>query len=322
MSKPTIKHLVLSGGGITGFSIYGVLRESHKYGFWNINQIETVFCTSVGSIFALFIVLLNRFNWDIFDDFFIKRPWHHLFNFSMHNIIQSYDNMGIFENKIIENIVKPVFKALDLSLDITLKDFYEYTNIDMHFITSEINAFKMVDMSHKTHPDWRIVDAVYCSSCLPVLFAPHITDNEVYMDGALFQHCPIQSCLDNGAKPEEILCINKLCNDTQTPTLNTMLDYLLFLLQKVLNKVELDQPVIPYTVNIISTPITLYDIYTGTSNIDNRKQLIQDGVNAWTQFIEQLSVNENASDNIETVVEETSDTPPCEIKFQDLPFYY
>jgi predicted acylesterase/phospholipase RssA len=330
-SKPLIKHLVLSGGGITGFSSYGVLRESHKSGFWDIKNIETIFCTSVGALFAVSISLIDSFSWDIYDDFYIKRPWHHLFDFSMHNILQSYDNMGIFKHAVVENIMKPIFNALDLSVDITLKEFYEFNHIDMHFITSEINMFKMVDLSHTTHPDWRVVDAMYCSCCLPVLFAPHIHENEIYMDGALFQNCPIQACLDHGAKPCEVLCVNKIYETSysQTPVLNTMLDYLLFLFQKVLDKVAIDQPNIPYTVNIVSTPITLYDIYKGTSNVDNRKQLIQDGVNAWTRFFEDIHVYEDEPLEKYEPLEKDEPTPDKQIcehvsvfQFKELPFYY
>jgi hypothetical protein len=35
----TIRHLVISGGGEMGFAFYSVLRDSHKSGFWNIQNI-------------------------------------------------------------------------------------------------------------------------------------------------------------------------------------------------------------------------------------------------------------------------------------------
>jgi predicted acylesterase/phospholipase RssA len=303
--RTTIKHLVLSGGGITGFSTYGVLRESNKAGFWDINQIQTIFCTSVGAIFAVFMVLFKSFDWDIYDDFIIKRPWHHVFNFKLEAIIQSYDNKGIFSNKIVEDIFKPVFGALDLSNDMTLKQLYEYTNIDLHLITSELNSFKMVDLSHATHPDWRVVDAVYSSCSLPVLFAPYSNDTQLYMDGALFQHFPINSCIEHGAQIHEIFGINKIFHETATqPQIDTLLDYILFLLQKVLDNVAIKEQHIPYQVNIVSSPITLYDIYKGTSDIDNRKQLIQDGVDAWNQFYESFLQNTNTQPEVKVDTEE------------------
>lgn len=303
-NKPTIKHLVLSGGGITGFSTYGVLRESNKAGFWHIDNIQTIYCTSVGSIFAMFMALLKSFDWDIYDDFMIKRPWHQVFNFNLHNILQSYDTKGIFTNKIIEDIIRPVLSAIDLSIDITLQQLYEYTNIDVHFITSELHSFQMVDLSHTTHPDWRLVDAVYCSSCLPVLFSPFNKDTQLYMDGALFQHFPVNACIQNGANIEEIFGINKLCDETATqPQIDTLLDYILFLVQKVLDNVSQTPQFVPYQVNIVSTPITIYDIYKGTSDIGNRKQLIQDGVDAWKNFYDSYLQNVNTQPKMESDME-------------------
>ena len=49
-----IKHLVLSGGGVVGFSFYGLLRETNKKGLWDISNIETIYGTSVGSIISIF----------------------------------------------------------------------------------------------------------------------------------------------------------------------------------------------------------------------------------------------------------------------------
>ena len=31
-SEPTIKHIAISGGGITGFSYYGILKETQRLG--------------------------------------------------------------------------------------------------------------------------------------------------------------------------------------------------------------------------------------------------------------------------------------------------
>jgi hypothetical protein len=33
-----IKHLVLSGGGVTGFTFYGILRETHRDGLWKLEK--------------------------------------------------------------------------------------------------------------------------------------------------------------------------------------------------------------------------------------------------------------------------------------------
>ena len=54
---PIIKHIVLSGGGQSIFTFYGVIKESNERGLWNISNIESIYGTSAGAILSLFIVL-------------------------------------------------------------------------------------------------------------------------------------------------------------------------------------------------------------------------------------------------------------------------
>ena len=75
----TIKHLVLSGGGIVGFVEYGILKELTQKKIIKYENVETIYCTSVGSIVAL-IYLLNLDS-NIVDNYLIKRPWKKLINF-------------------------------------------------------------------------------------------------------------------------------------------------------------------------------------------------------------------------------------------------
>ena len=68
--RPIIKHIVISGGGPTGLSYYGVLKETHKNGLWKYENIETMYGTSVGSIILTVISL--QYEWDTIDDYLIK----------------------------------------------------------------------------------------------------------------------------------------------------------------------------------------------------------------------------------------------------------
>ena len=69
----TIKYLVLSGGGAGGFSIYGALKYLSQNNFWNINNIKSIYSTSIGSLLSIFISL--KYEWASLDDYIIKRPW-------------------------------------------------------------------------------------------------------------------------------------------------------------------------------------------------------------------------------------------------------
>jgi len=48
---------------------------------------------------------------------------------------------------MVEEILKPLLTAKDLSEDITLQEYYEYNKIDIHCFTVEMNSFKKIDLN-------------------------------------------------------------------------------------------------------------------------------------------------------------------------------
>lgn len=280
----TIRHIVCSGGGVTGFSFYGILKECYSRGIWKFENIETIYGTSVGSIFA--VILALNYDWKTMDDYLIKRPWHNVFKFDLFSILDSIDRRGIFGIKTIEDTFSSLLLGKDIPINVTMKEFYDITKIEIHIFTTEIMNFELVDISYKTHPDWRVIDAVYSSCSIPIIFSPLIKENKCYCDGGLLLNYPVDKCIENGANPSEIigLCSDTTANDTDIMDENSsLLDYVIVILKKViaafLPKV---QHVIPNEFKIGSPEISIYDIVTTTSNVSKRIELIQNGVDVIT----------------------------------------
>ena len=74
---PTIKHLVISSGGPAGHMMYSILRTLNLKGVWELNDIKSIYGSSVGSFIAIIIAL--RYEWEVMDDYLIKRPWEKIF---------------------------------------------------------------------------------------------------------------------------------------------------------------------------------------------------------------------------------------------------
>ena len=74
----TIKHLVLAGGGSGGFTVYGALKYLNQKEFFLLNNITSIHSSSAGSIIAGLIILAN--DWNLLDDYILKRPWDKLIN--------------------------------------------------------------------------------------------------------------------------------------------------------------------------------------------------------------------------------------------------
>ena len=92
--KDIIKSIVVSGGGHSILTFYGILKESNKKNFWKLDQIESLYGTSAGSMLA--IILALNIDWEVLDNYLINRPWHSVFNISASSILSIYNNFGIF----------------------------------------------------------------------------------------------------------------------------------------------------------------------------------------------------------------------------------
>jgi predicted acylesterase/phospholipase RssA len=273
-----IKHIVISGGGAAGFGFLGALKETHDLNIWEYSNIKSIYATSVGSIFA-FIGALN-IDLTIVSHYFITRPWQNLFTING-NFLQYIRNRGILGKNVIEEMLLPFFKLKELSPEITMQEFYEYTGIEIHCFSTNMRDFSLVDFSYKTHPNWKIVDVIYCSSAIPVIFEPFFHGDDIYIDGAFLCNYPIQQCYDQ-QKPEsvnEILGINLLHFIHEKTTINSNLfDYLNNLLTSMIYKIRLKCSVLkPRHEIIIAETTPLSSIMSVMGDIEQRRQLFELG---------------------------------------------
>ena len=278
-----IKHIVIGGGGIAGLSYYGALRESAVLDIWNIDNIQTVYGTSIGAIIA--VMLLLKYDWETLDNYLIKRPWQNVFKFDMYTIISSINKRGIFDIKILEDIFTPLFSGKDISINITMQELFDLTKIELHAFSTETNMFQTVDISHKTHPDWKVIDAVYASCSLPIIFCPYLKNDVYYCDGGFLLNYPVLACITNGANPLEILGVNGKVTDTDESKLTNeslLLDYMLFLFHKIIKIViaplTISSIAIEYTIPSIS--VSIYSIYNTALHMEDRIKLIEHGKNS------------------------------------------
>ena len=223
-----IKHLVLGGGGAGGLVIYGALRYLAKQNFWELNQIKTIYSTSIGSLIAVLIIICN--DWATLDDYITKRPWDKVITVKPIDIINLWYHKGILNIDTIKNILEPLLKAKGLSLDITLKELYDISNIELHMYTTNLNAKhpEKIDISYKTHGDLDISTAVAMSAAFPIIFAPICDGSYCYIDGGLLNNFPLDDCIVNNPILEEILAI-KITSKPIDPTIDntsTLVNYL------------------------------------------------------------------------------------------------
>lgn len=293
----TIKHLVISGGGPLGLRYLGALEKLEKEAFWKFEEIESIYGTSIGSIIGAFICL--KYDWETLNKYIIERPWHDAFKVNAKQIFDSYYNKGLFDKKLAEIIFKPLLQAKDLNINITLKEFYEYSKIDFHIFTFELNKFETVEISHKTHPDLYLLEALTMSSALPGIFMPTIIDNKCYVDGGVMCNYPLNQCLRDHTNKDEILGI-KSAYDKDTDSFknvevtneSSLLEYVICLTINSMNfirdtvKIENIENTVKCLVS--ENPLTLDFIQESITNQDLRRKWIELGEEDAIKFLESI----------------------------------
>lgn len=281
-NRNSIKHIVISGGGPAGFSFYGALRECHKKGIWRLEDIETLHGISIGSI--LITVLCLDYETEVIDDFLIKRPWQNLFKFNITSITNSFQKKGIFSKDVIKEVFLPLFKGKDLSIDITLKEFYEFSKKEMHIYATEIHNFALTDFSYKTHPDWKLIDVIYCSCAIPGIFMPYLFEGGCYCDGGIILNYPLKCCLENSVDPDTILGIKMMVDSSKKSFIteeSTIFDYMLNILNELLFKgaapSHIDMKPIKYEIAVNHPQLSIYNSYESLSSQEKRVELIEHG---------------------------------------------
>ena len=271
----TIKHIVISGGGPSGFYAYGAAKYLEQQKFWNINNIETIYGTSIGAFVGVLLCL--KYDWSVTDDYLIKRPWNKIFTFSADDLLKVWDEKGILGIECAREAIKPLLDAKDLSIDITLKEFYEYTNIELHVFAVNLNDILLteIDISYKTHADMQLVKALAITTAFPFVFKPVMEDDKCYIDGGLLMNFPIEPCLKStGCDPNEILAFQNIWsienkNSDKINVNSSLLNYWSSIISAVIRKLNTKSSVVvPNTVNCL---IESGGVDAWSSAIDNKE---------------------------------------------------
>ena len=285
----TIKHLVISGGGPIMLQILSAIQELERKEYLNMKNIESIYGTSAGAIVAVMISL--KFDWDTINDYIIKRPWQDVFPIKVQNIFDAYTKKGIFDIKNVEKCFKPLFDAKDIPLNISMKDFFNFTNVDIHMCSFELNEYKVKDISHESFPNLPILTAIQMTCALPLLVTPVFIDNKCFIDGGVACNYPLCFCVDSGKLVNEILGFKNSYeneNNSKIGENSTLLDYLLFFLFKALNFIH-DNNIQPTIKNeiIFDTSYISFDILKNAlTKIEVRRDLFEKGKQSVNTFLE------------------------------------
>jgi len=202
-----IKHIVLSGGSYKGLYTLGALHRLSQKDFYKMKNIESIFATSIGSVLGAILQL--NLDWDDVLEYVIKRPWYKTFKPNADAIFEIMGKKGFLNIDILISILEKLFIVKELSLEtLTLKEFFEFSHVDFHIFTVKLNTFTIEEFTYQTHPEMKLIEAIYMSCSIPLVFQPHYFEDSYRIDGGVLCNLPLQQCLDKYPNKEEIMSIH------------------------------------------------------------------------------------------------------------------
>jgi len=190
-------------------------------------------------------------------------------------------------------------------LNITLKEFYEFSKIDLHIFTFDLHKFKTVELSYITHPELGLLQAITMSSSLPGIFMPTIIDKCCYIDGGVMCNYPLNECLRDHTNKDEILGIKSSynketeeCANVEVTTESSLLEYIICMsinsVNYIKNSVKMDNIKNTVRCYITDNPLRLDIIQESVRNQDLRKKLIKMGEDDALTFLSDKKENDNS----------------------------
>lgn len=186
-----INTLVISGGGLKGIAFIGALSQL------NIEKVENYCGSSVGALICAGIVLgysIEEMRVEIMRmSEMMERIIPFMFNkkteYKILPLILNY--MSLTDGKIFDEYLKEFFVKKECE-DITFKELFKKTNKNLVISGSNLTTCKPEYFSYSKTPNMSVYDAIRISSRIPYIFPVMKYNDNIYVDGDVFDSFPIK----------------------------------------------------------------------------------------------------------------------------------
>lgn len=261
--KP-IKNLVLSGGGLRGYSYLGLIKsiEENPKSY----HIKKIAASSVGSFFAILIAMCVSYN-EIYQRA-ADKDIHDLQHIKLDNILKFQERFGIDDGHMFIDFLAYFVGTKLGNTEITMKEVYDKTGVELYISGTCLNTKDVIYFSHHNYPNMPLLLAVRISISIPFYFIPIYYENKLFVDGGVVDNFPIQLFED---EMEDTLGIYLMDNKEMGESVESLEDYAYKLYvcnngSKIINKIKKYEP---YCLNI---PLNSIEIYSKSVAPEARRE--------------------------------------------------
>ena len=186
----TKKILVLSGGGMRGIALHGVLKALHDLKI--LENIEIFSCASVGAlVVSLYIIGYNINEIEEFYQIFDYSNLTTISDYTLDNINDLIKYYGIDNGKNVTKVIAKLLEGKNLNENITLLELYKITHKKFIVTGTCLETHSVEYISHETYPNMKFIDALKITSAVPLYYQPIKYNDKTYVDGGCIDNYPI-----------------------------------------------------------------------------------------------------------------------------------
>lgn len=306
-----IKYITLPSGGFNLIKYLGVMEPFYKNNTIDFDTVESYYGISAGGILASVLCLNMEFETIV--KYFVERTWHKTYNVNKINVINYFNEKGIFNKTHFIKLIEPLFKACGYDLTtLTMKEFYDKTNKKLTVFAVNASTYTLEPFNYILTPDILLLDALYFTSCIPGIFKPEEYNGICYLDGGLSSKTPIDYCIEvDGVDKNEVFAIDCYWDFYTTAPISKDDDFVSFLysimLKMYVNNISkisnMDAPYLIHMKTIQYSDKSLDGIFNSK---ETRHAIYLDGIKQGEAFMETLFkdkdkvIDKNIDKNIDT----------------------
>jgi len=234
MMGKMIEHLVISGAGPNGLIQLGLIQGYIAQGYMDPTKLKMVYGCSAGAMIGALITL--GIPLDAVAEYMVKRPWN---KFVKLDFLEMNERGGLIECGKIKEMADPLLMAYDIPLDITFRQAWERSPIELHVFATNMNTFDSTDFNVHTFPDMSVTTAVMLSSALPPVFTTGTYLGSTYFDGGFSDNFPLGAFLNHASapNPSTVLSVNLVGTAVELKEKASLLEVCMHMALQTANKI-------------------------------------------------------------------------------------
>lgn len=223
--------IVIAGGALKVISVIGCIKYLEEKNM--VTNMKNFAGTSAGSIMCLFLVLGFTYA-EMIEFLYVNLSDKAITSFDPEECLSMLESYGLNSGGNLELLIqRMLFKKLKVK-DITFIELAKITGKNLVVCVSNLTKERSEFFSVDTMPQLSVVTAIRVSCCIPILFTPISINDDVFMDGGLYDNFPIDYFKHSTLK--DILGINVIYKNYQRT--DTFFNYMMFILSSLLDKVN------------------------------------------------------------------------------------